>query len=84
MIEKITKDAVLEAIECVGTAKEAIEPTDTMTDLGFDSLDTVELILTLEETLNINILDDEISKCKTVQDIIDLVESKKGVIFHKN
>ena len=43
-------------------------------DLGFDSLDAVELIMALEETFDIEISDDEAEKVTTVQQVIDCVE----------
>jgi acyl carrier protein len=38
-------------------------------DLGADSLDATELIMALEETFNIEILDDDAEKMKTVEDV---------------
>ena len=46
-------------------------------DLGADSLDNVELILKLEETLGIEIPDDESEKLKTVKEIIEFVKKLK-------
>ncbi|QIQ41374.1 MAG: acyl carrier protein [Buchnera aphidicola (Aphis urticata)] len=45
-------------------------------DLGADSLDIVELIMTLEEAFNIEISDHEAEKIKTVQNAVDLIYSK--------
>lgn len=42
-------------------------------DLGADSLDTVELVMTLEEEYGIEISDDDASKMLTVQDVVDYV-----------
>lgn len=44
-------------------------------DLGADSLDTVELIMAFEEEFGVEIPDEEAEKIKTVQDVIDYVES---------
>ena len=49
--------------------------TDIMNDLGADSLDLVELIMTLEEEYGITVTDDSIYEHKTVGDIADYVES---------
>ena len=46
-------------------------------DIGADSLDNVELILKLEETLGIEIPDDESEKLKTVKEIIEFVKKLK-------
>lgn len=42
-------------------------------DLGADSLDTVELVMALEEEFNIEIPDEEAEKITTVQSAIDYV-----------
>ena len=44
-------------------------------DLGADSLDAVELCMTLEEEFDITIPEDKIADLKTVKDIVDYVES---------
>ena len=46
-------------------------------DLGADSLDTVELIMAVEDEFGINIPDNEEWKLLTVQQIVDYVEEKK-------
>lgn len=45
-------------------------------DLGADSLDIVELIMAFEENFNIEISDNEAEKIRTVQDIINFINSK--------
>jgi acyl carrier protein len=42
-------------------------------DLGADSLDTVELVMALEEEFGVEIQDDEAEKITTVQQAIDYV-----------
>ena len=49
--------------------------TDLMTDLGADSLDLVELIMTLEEEYGISATDESIYENKTVGDIADFIEN---------
>ena len=49
--------------------------TDIMNDLGADSLDLVELIMTLEEEYGISVLDDSIYEYKTIGEIADFIES---------
>ncbi|MBF0406113.1 MAG: acyl carrier protein [Candidatus Riflebacteria bacterium] len=46
-------------------------------DLGADSLDTVELVMDLEEHFDIEIPDEEAEKLKTVQDAVTYIEEKK-------
>jgi len=45
-------------------------------DLGADSLDTVELIMALEEEFNVEIPDEDAEKMSTVGDAIKYVEQK--------
>ena len=45
-------------------------------DLGADSLDTVELIMALEEEFNVEIPDEDAEKMTTVADAINYIESK--------
>lgn len=43
-------------------------------DLGADSLDTVELVMALEEAFDIDIPDEEAEKIETVQQAVDYIE----------
>jgi acyl carrier protein len=47
-------------------------------DLGADSLDTVELVMELEEEFNINIPDDSAEKIETVGQAIEFIESAQA------
>lgn len=44
-----------------------------MEDLGADSLDTVELVMALEEEFDIEISDEDAEKIQTVQDAVDYI-----------
>lgn len=45
-------------------------------DLGADSLDTVELIMRMEEVFGISIPDEEAEKLKTVGDVVNYLDTK--------
>ena len=47
-------------------------------DLGADSLDTVELVMDLEEHFEIEIPDEDAEKLRTVKDAVDYITGKKG------
>ena len=49
--------------------------TDIMNDLGADSLDLVELIMTLEEEYGITVTDESVYDNQTVGEIADFIES---------
>lgn len=44
-------------------------------DLGADSLDTVELVMALEDAFKIEIPDDQQEKLRTVQQAIDYIQA---------
>lgn len=45
-------------------------------DLGADSLDLTELIMAMEDEFDMEIDDEEAQKLRTVQDVINYIESK--------
>lgn len=45
-------------------------------DLGADSLDTVELVMALEEEFGIEIPDEDAEKLLTVEDVVKYIEAK--------
>jgi len=49
--------------------------TDVMNDLGADSLDLVELIMTLEDEYGVSVTDESVYEHKTVGEIADFIES---------
>lgn len=48
------------------------------TDLGADSLDTVELIMELEKEFDVQIPDEEAEKIATVGDAVSFIENHKN------
>ena len=57
--------------------EEVLEEKEVVKDLGADSLDIVEMLMSLEEEFNITVPEDEAVNIKTVGDIITLIESKQ-------
>jgi acyl carrier protein len=60
----------------LGVEKDKIKPeTSFVNDLGADSLDTVELVMELEEEFDINIPDDAAEKIQTVGQAVEYIEA---------
>ena len=71
--EKITEIIV----EQLGVKPEEVTPEASFVDdLGADSLDTVELVMALEEEFGVEIPDEDAEKIQTVGDAIKYVEEK--------
>jgi len=49
--------------------------TNVMNDLGADSLDLVELIMSLEDEYGVSVTDESVYEHKTVGEIADYIES---------
>ena len=64
--------------EQLGVSKDQItRDTSFVNDLGADSLDTVELVMALEEEFGIEIPDEEAEKIATVQNAIAYIRDHK-------
>ncbi len=67
-------------LEGRGIERDRVTPTaDLFKDLGFDSLDAVELTLGIEERFGVEIPDQELEGLVTVADAVDLIERKLSV-----
>jgi acyl carrier protein len=73
-------ERVIEIVaEQLGQEKDKIKPeTSFVNDLGADSLDTVELVMELEEEFDINIPDDAAEKIQTVGQAIEYIEKTQS------
>ena len=74
------KQRVTEVIvKKLGVEESQVTETANFTkDLGADSLDTVELIMELENEFNISIEESEAGNIPTVSDVIKLIEAKQA------
>ena len=70
-IEERVKKVVAEQLDVSGDID---NNASFIVDLGADSLDTVELVMSLEEEFECEIPDDKAEKITTVQQAIDYVE----------
>ena len=63
-------------VEQLGVDEEEVTPDASFVDdLGADSLDTVELVMALEEEFETEIPDEEAEKITTVQQAVDYIGS---------
>lgn len=66
-------------IEQLGVKEEEVKPASSFVDdLGADSLDTVELVMALEEEFECEIPDEEAEKITTVQQAVDYINEHLG------
>ena len=72
-IEQRVKDIIVEQL---GVNADQVTPESKfIEDLGADSLDTVELVMALEEEFETEIPDEEAEKISTVQAAVDYIKS---------
>lgn len=64
----------------LGIKEDKIKPESRIVeDLGADSLDVVELLMTLEDEFNISVTDEEAATLKTVEDILNILKENKKI-----
>lgn len=74
------QERVIEIVsEQLGVEKDKVTPdTHFVNDLGADSLDTVELVMELEEEFDITIPDDAAEKIQKVGEAIEFIEKAQS------
>ncbi len=56
--------------------EKVVQTSSFIDDLGADSLDIVELVMTMEEEFDLDIPDEDAEKMKTVGDVVKYITSK--------
>lgn len=75
-LEKRVKEIIVEQL---GVEEEQVTPEASfIDDLGADSLDTVELIMAIEEEFDVEIPDEEAERIITVKDAIGYVKLQQA------
>ena len=75
-IETQVKEIIVEQL---GVDPEKVTTDATfIEDLGADSLDTVELVMTFEEKFSVEVPDEDAEKLKSVADVVAYIESHKA------
>ncbi len=77
-IEEKVIEIIMEQLDV--TREECVPEAAFIDDLGADSLDIVELVMAMEENFGIEISDDELMKVRTVQDVVDFIKKKRGML----
>lgn len=72
VLEKL-KEILAEQLET--DAENITLETDIANDLGADSLDVVELAMTVEDEFGVEIPDEEIENLKTVGNVVDFIKA---------
>ena len=73
MVYEKLVEAIVEQLEV--DAHTITRETDIVTDLKADSLDLVELIMTIEDDFGISVVDESVYQHRTVGAIADFIES---------
>ncbi|MCF0058376.1 acyl carrier protein [Dyadobacter sp. CY356] len=74
------KERIIKILNNFGIDKNAVsDNANFMKDLGFDSLDTVDLMMQLEQEFNIAIPDDDYSKIITVKSLVEYLEERQAI-----
>ena len=78
--KEITEKVKQIIAEQLGVEEAEVTPSASfIDDLGADSLDTVELVMALEENFDIEIPDEDAEKIRTAQDAIDYIDKHSKV-----
>ena len=64
-------------VDQLGVDEDVITREAAIEELGADSLDLVETIMTVEEEFDIKFEDEDVENLKTVGDILDYIANKK-------
>ena len=71
-------DTVKSILEKRGVNVANLKEDDSLQELGLDSLDLVEVMLEIEDTLGIEFSSNEIASLTTLKDVAELINSKKA------
>ena len=75
-LSEITEKISEIIVDQLAVKREEVKPNATFSDLGADSLDTVELGMAVENEFDIKLEDKEVEKLTDVQSLIDLIVKK--------
>ena len=61
--------------EQLGISADKIELSSNLEDLGADSLDAIDIVMSIEDQYSIEVPDETIENMKTVEDIVNFIEN---------
>jgi acyl carrier protein len=74
-VEERVKTIICDQLAVEG--EKVVATASFIDDLGADSLDIVELVMTMEEEFDLDIPDEDAEKMKTVGDVVKYITSKQ-------
>ena len=81
LVLQVLEDVIGVIAEQLGTEVSEVKPDSKFVDLGADSLDTVEIMMALEEKFELQLDEEGAEKISTVQVICMYLERLQPVIF---
>jgi acyl carrier protein len=69
-------EKVLNVLWESGIDTEGVTPRSSLVSLDIDSMDRAQLMLDLEEAFQVEIMDDDVWKLTTIQDVINYVDKR--------
>lgn len=76
------KERILTILEGFGVERRSVtENVNFVKDLGFDSLDTVDLMMKLEKEFGLRIPDEDYHKLTTMGKLIKYLEEEQNVVY---
>ena len=64
-------------VEKLGVQEDKVTlESEIIKDLGADSLDLVEMLLSLEENFGVTVSDEQTESIKTVKDIVEIIDNQ--------
>lgn len=73
---KNVENRVMSLVNKLLLNKQSLTKETNFKDLGFDSLDCIELLMETEKEFNIQIKNEDWEKVETIQDVINIIPNK--------
>ena len=80
---EIVKGIILEQLDTFVEENEITLKADIVEDLGADSLDTIEMIMTVEERFGLDIPDEDAALLTTVGDVVNYIVEGRSYLQKK-